>query len=145
LSCGKDASKSSDRRGRTFQPKYRRAMGTKGPVRIYEGPIRSAKPKWQAPRLPNRKIRRKHRNERSLELLLSYFGLAMAILVPIGVLAAVAFGTCPRCSKVFSMRRTGQKRKPPGRFTRTEEEWVCKRCGYREWRKEPINCVPCCQ
>ena len=48
------------------------------------------------------------------------------------LLSRLVEGRCPECGHYPALSRSGAGRKDGGVTT---EEWVCARCGHREWRR----------
>ncbi len=53
---------------------------------------------------------------------------------------------CPKCGKKWALRGTGfsRPREEPSlsgpRQDGQDDEWECKFCGHKLWKKKPVNC-----
>ena len=65
---------------------------------------------------------------------MGYFFLAIPVVVAI-VIWFFFGGKCPACRRTHAIERTGRIQKR-GFFYSDLEEWKCKYCGHRMWRKE---------
>ena len=50
---------------------------------------------------------------------------------------------CPQCKRFNAMRKTGAKRREGGFLFGTRyEEWLCRYCDHRVWKKKPTPPIP---
>ena len=60
---------------------------------------------------------------------------AFALAVIAAILGLVRGHRCPECKHNWAQKKTGATEKGSW-FTAEREEWICKYCGYREWKNK---------